>query len=81
MEVKVFVNRRHIAYRPPFSVEAFKSGLVIGVDAGGLNCVRFVDSAPGHIGCGSAPLMTAACDALNAEPIADHIAASFQWEA
>lgn len=65
--VRVQVDRSHIAYRPPFHVETFKSGFAIGCDAGGVNCVRFPDF-PGAIG-GDAELVAAACAALNEQPI------------
>lgn len=72
--MKVYVGRRKIAYAAPFSVETFKGGLSIGVDALGCNCVRFSDS-PLALGTFSAELMRAAVDALNLQPVGELIEA------
>lgn len=66
--MRVFVDRRYIAYRAPFAVEVFRTGLVIGVDAGGFNCVRF-DGAPLAFGCTDRAFMERAVEALNAEQV------------
>jgi hypothetical protein len=69
------VDRRHIKYQPPFHVESFKSGAVIGADSSGHNCVRFTDWPPGAVMCDSVEIMQKACDALNLQPISDFMEA------
>lgn len=75
-KMRVQVDRRHIAYRPPFSVETFATGFSIGVDAGGLNCVRCPEQ-PLALGSFDRWLMELAVEALNAAPVSDLIEAEF----
>lgn len=72
--LSVFVDRRHIRYQPPFSAETFSNGFTIGVDASGYNCVRFRDW-PLAYGSYSQKFVEQACEALNAQPMADVIEA------
>lgn len=72
---EVYVDRRHIAYRPPFHVEAFKTGFVIGCDANGLNCVRFTE-APLALGTDDPDWMERCVAALNEQPVSEIIKAT-----